>query len=166
MPHATPPSATIGQEQPPSTITAIFNPMMGHISTAYAARVSRDLSVCSRFDFNIYSYESEWTMGTEWWVRSSFGGGTIPRFVGLSPSNDQVDALAGHNAKDDNIQGVVKARISTNTVSYPYNKFNVLPSICLGHFFDVGRSATKYPHKLRCGLRSRRWIKAYSCHRP
>ncbi|KAF8528984.1 mitochondrial distribution and morphology protein 10 [Hysterangium stoloniferum] len=114
LPDATPPSAAIGRHeprpsQPPSTITAIFNPMMGHISTAYAARVSRDLSVCSRFDFNIYSYESEWAMGAEWWVRRSLGGAAIQPFVGKS------DASGGQNAKDDGIQGVVKARISTNT---------------------------------------------------
>ncbi|KAJ7904312.1 mitochondrial distribution and morphology protein 10 [Mycena olivaceomarginata] len=36
-----------------------------------SARVSRDLSLSSRFDFNVYSYESEWTMGAEWWLRAS-----------------------------------------------------------------------------------------------
>ena len=57
--------------QPPTIITATLNPMMGHLSTAYAARMSRDVAVCSRFDFNVYSYDSELTFGGEYWLRSS-----------------------------------------------------------------------------------------------
>jgi hypothetical protein len=64
LPDATPPSfiapssgsnasndvlSAIPLSQPPTTLTATYNPMMGHLSTAYAARVSRDLSLCSRF---------------------------------------------------------------------------------------------------------------------
>lgn len=58
-----------GPSQPPTVITATLNPMMGHLSTAYAARMARDVVVGSRFDFNVYSYESEWGIGGEWWLR-------------------------------------------------------------------------------------------------
>lgn len=64
---ATPPS------QPPTTITATLNPMMGHLSTAYAARIGRDIVACSRYDFNVYSYDSELTVGGEYWLRSAVG---------------------------------------------------------------------------------------------
>lgn len=57
--------------QPPTVITATLNPMMGHLSTAYAARMARDVVVSSRFDFNVYSYESEWSVGGEYWLRGS-----------------------------------------------------------------------------------------------
>ena len=60
--------------QPPTVITATLNPMMGHLSTAYAARMARDVVVCSRFDFNVYSYESEWTVGAEYWLRRGGDG--------------------------------------------------------------------------------------------
>lgn len=30
--------------------------MMGHVSTAYATRLGRDLALCSRYDFNIHSF--------------------------------------------------------------------------------------------------------------
>ncbi|KAJ7499132.1 mitochondrial distribution and morphology protein 10 [Mycena latifolia] len=120
LPDATPPSfqlsgpssAPLAQvskgppSQPPTTITALFNPMLGHMSGAYSARVSRDLSLSSRFDFNVYSYESEWTMGAEWWMRSS-------------PSQDDPDddvtpiLPPGGDAKGE-VRGVVKARASTN----------------------------------------------------
>ncbi|KAG9219197.1 hypothetical protein CCMSSC00406_0001607 [Pleurotus cornucopiae] len=94
--------------QPPTTITALFNPMLGHMSGAYAARVSRDLSLASRFDFNMYSYESEWTMGAEWWLRrapsteADEGAEPIPSLVS-DPTNTTNDVI-----------GVVKARASTS----------------------------------------------------
>ncbi|KAF7433267.1 Mitochondrial distribution and morphology protein 10 [Pleurotus ostreatus] len=94
--------------QPPTTITALFNPMFGHMSGAYAARVSRDLSLASRFDFNMYSYESEWTMGAEWWLRRApstevdEGTEPIPSLVS-DPTNTTNDVI-----------GVVKARASTS----------------------------------------------------
>ncbi|KAJ7068085.1 mitochondrial distribution and morphology protein 10 [Mycena amicta] len=120
LPDATPPSFQIPGpassplaqaskgtlSQPPTTITALFNPMLGHISSAYSARVSRDLSLSSRFDFNVYSYESEWTMGTEWWMRSS-------------PLDEAEEPMLSANVSPKGeIRGVVKARASTkNDVS-------------------------------------------------
>ncbi|KAL0949595.1 hypothetical protein HGRIS_009643 [Hohenbuehelia grisea] len=95
--------------QPPTTITAVYNPIIGHVSGAYAARVSRDLSLASRFDFNVYSYESEWTMGAEWWLRRSLKNNTSEESHDhpLPPSGNDLDP------KGD-IQGVVKARASTS----------------------------------------------------
>ncbi|KAF8232436.1 hypothetical protein L208DRAFT_1423130 [Tricholoma matsutake] len=120
FPDATPPSFQIPNSssslsgvskcppsQPPTTITALFNPMLGHMSGAYSARVSRDLSLSSRFDFNVYSYESEWTMGAEWWLRRS-----------PLANSETTDTLASEPRLDmrsrDDVQGVVKARASTN----------------------------------------------------
>ncbi|PWN42633.1 hypothetical protein IE81DRAFT_116818 [Ceraceosorus guamensis] len=57
--------------QPPTTLTATLNPMMGHLSTAYAARMTRDIVACSRYDFNVYSYDSELTVGFEYWLRAA-----------------------------------------------------------------------------------------------
>ncbi|KAI0776030.1 mitochondrial distribution and morphology protein 10 [Trametes elegans] len=119
VPDATPPSFQVPASsgagpstprgppsQPPTTITALFNPMLGHISGAYAARVSRDLSLASRFDFNVYSYESEWSVGAEWWQRR---GKERPL---TSPTDDSQPSLSG---LADEVQGVVKARVSTTT---------------------------------------------------
>ncbi|KIJ19909.1 hypothetical protein PAXINDRAFT_68204 [Paxillus involutus ATCC 200175] len=102
--------------QPPTTITALFNPMMGHISAAYAAKVSRDLSLCSRFDFNFYSYDSEWTMGAEWWMRRSLSQPVSPDNASDFPHSDQPQPqqqLEPLTSASD-VRGVVKARISTN----------------------------------------------------
>ncbi|KAF8665690.1 hypothetical protein AX16_000143 [Volvariella volvacea WC 439] len=91
--------------QPPTTITALFNPMLGHMSGAYTARVSRDLSLSSRFDFNAYSYESEWTMGAEYWLRR-------PN-LDLEPNDSDSVSLVS-TPSNEAVNGVVKARASTN----------------------------------------------------
>ena len=123
LPDATPPSfqiptsstagpSTLGgpPSQPPTTITALFNPMLGHISGAYAARVSRDLALASRFDFNVYSYESEWSVGAEWWQRHSKVRHLPLLSDSSNPSTGSISELA------DEVQGVVKAKVSTTTV--------------------------------------------------
>jgi mitochondrial distribution and morphology protein 10 len=117
--------------EPPTTITALFNPMMGHMSGAYTAQVSKDLSLSTRFDFNVYSYESEWAMGAEWWLRrsrsskpvSSDDDGTIDNAasaVAVLPSFSFSEATPPPAAQCDDITGVVKARASTSNVrSFP-----------------------------------------------
>lgn len=100
--------------QPPTTITALFNPMLGHISNAYTARVSPDLALSSRFDFNVYSFESEWAMGVEWWLRR-------PPSSTLVPDTSTSSELAADQppptpALLPDVNGVVKARASTNNV--------------------------------------------------
>lgn len=126
LPDATPPSFQVPTpgantnpltsrnlpSQPPTTITALFNPMLGHMSSAYTARVSRDLALSSRFDFNVYSFESEWAMGVEWWLRRP-SGEDIPE----PPSYQEPPSL---NSQD--VRGVVKARASTNNVSLPMKR--------------------------------------------
>ncbi|KAH9938575.1 mitochondrial distribution and morphology protein 10 [Fomitopsis serialis] len=118
IPPTTPSSSRGPPSQPPTTITALFNPMLGHISTAYTARVSRDLSLSSRYDFNVYSYESEWCMGAEWWMRR--GKGMFTSALGSSPddSKDEVGAPHAPPASQEGlgeVQGVMKARASTTT---------------------------------------------------
>ena len=133
LPDATPPSFQIPTSsgagpstpvgppsQPPTTITALFNPMLGHISGAYAARVSRDLALASRFDFNVYSYESEWSIGAEWWQHhSKVQHAPSPSDVSKSdPSIRSISQLA------DEVQGVVKAKVSTTTVRFYFLSAN------------------------------------------
>jgi mitochondrial distribution and morphology protein 10 len=51
----------------PLTATLVLNPLMGNFSTAYAVKAGENLSLCSRFDFNAYSYESSLILGLELW---------------------------------------------------------------------------------------------------
>lgn len=50
----------------PYTMTLTLNPLMGNLSSTYAVKAG-NLSLCSRFDFNVYSYESDVTVGMELW---------------------------------------------------------------------------------------------------
>jgi len=79
--------------------------MLGHISSAYTAKVSRDLAVSTRFDFNVYSFESEWTMGAEWWLRKP------PPETSGEERDDSIPVVL------PKVSGVIKARASTNNVS-------------------------------------------------
>jgi mitochondrial distribution and morphology protein 10 len=121
LPDATPPSFQVPQStssplsiatkgspssQAPTTVTALFNPMMGHISSAYTARVSQNLSLSTRFDFNVYSYDSEWAVGAEWWLRRN------PTVV----VEETTTSTAKPEEQSNEIHGVVKARASTNNV--------------------------------------------------
>ena len=84
--------------------------MLGHMSGAYTARVSRDLTLSSRFDFNVYSFESEWAMGVEWWLRR-------PPKASLDDTSDDLPASEPVTPSPlQETNGVVKARASTNNV--------------------------------------------------
>jgi distribution and morphology protein 10 len=58
----------------PYTMTLTLNPLMGNISSTYAVRAGQALALCSRFDFNFYSYESEFKLGMELWRRKQETG--------------------------------------------------------------------------------------------
>ena len=53
----------------PYTMTLTLNPLMGNLSSTYTVCASSLLALSSRFDFNIYSYESELQIGAELWRR-------------------------------------------------------------------------------------------------
>lgn len=54
----------------PLTMSLLCNPLMGQISTMYSL-ATRASSFGSRFDFNIYSYESDLSIGCELWRSST-----------------------------------------------------------------------------------------------
>ncbi|CAK7242644.1 MAG: Mitochondrial distribution and morphology protein 10 [Sporothrix thermara] len=58
----------------PLTATLTVNPLMGNLSAAYAVVAREDCSLATRFDFNVYSYESEWSVGMELWSTRRLAG--------------------------------------------------------------------------------------------
>ncbi|RPB29772.1 hypothetical protein L211DRAFT_776273 [Terfezia boudieri ATCC MYA-4762] len=54
---------------PPLTMTLTLSPLMGHFSATYAIKAGPNAAFCSRFDFNMYSYESDLVVGCELWQR-------------------------------------------------------------------------------------------------
>lgn len=145
--------------QPPTIITANFNPIMGHLSAAYAVKVGRDLAVgtrCARshiallalssshhrnrFGFNLFSYDSEVTLGAEWCVclrsserraaphQSQRWQRSVQRSRSdSSPSSPLLASPDGINyapeQSDSDIVGVVKVRASTLTVPFAPSHF-------------------------------------------
>ena len=138
LPDATPPSLQVPTSastshkpvppQPPTTITALFNPMLGYISGAYTAQVSRDLSLSSRFEFNVYSFESDWTIGAEWWLRSP-------------PEGDDVNS-SSPTMRD--VHGVLKARASTSNVCHAYSIHLLDINLCAEHIAALGGTAEEH----------------------
>ncbi|KAI9856341.1 MAG: Mitochondrial distribution and morphology protein 10 [Vezdaea acicularis] len=85
----------------PLTMTLTTNPLMGNLSAAYAVKAGKDLAIATQFDFNFYSYESGLVLGCELWRRRQ--------------KEDVERSRARENGVarvDDDIQGVLKARIN------------------------------------------------------
>lgn len=58
----------------PYTMALTLNPLMGNLSSSYSVRAGELLSLSSRFDFNVYSYESWVIVGLELWKLRELGG--------------------------------------------------------------------------------------------
>ncbi|KAM0793398.1 hypothetical protein ACM66B_000850 [Microbotryomycetes sp. NB124-2] len=122
--------------QPPTTITATLNPIMGQLSAAYAVGVSPDTALGSRFDFNLYSYDADLTVGGEWFQRRKqvkaryADGSSVSNSLPLPPApsfdafargaleerdSGLLGATGGGDRDDDEVVSVVKMRASTNT---------------------------------------------------
>ncbi|KAF8430319.1 hypothetical protein EV426DRAFT_635225 [Tirmania nivea] len=106
---------------PPLTMTLTLSPLMGHLSTAYAIKAGPNAAFCSRFDFNMYSYESDLVVGCELWQRKSITSATtqmrrsataIPSIdVGEDNSVNSDETGGGDGEKEKTaFTGVLKAR--------------------------------------------------------
>ncbi|TXT07343.1 hypothetical protein VHUM_03063 [Vanrija humicola] len=88
---------------PPTTITVLYNPLIGFLSTAYAAQIAPTVSVATRFGVNVYSYESDFAIGGEWWIGRRRGKRGPEAEVELS------DEFKAELAKRRLIGGVLRA---------------------------------------------------------
>ncbi|KAF2659657.1 hypothetical protein K491DRAFT_689009 [Lophiostoma macrostomum CBS 122681] len=89
----------------PYTMTLTLNPLMGNISSTYAVKAGRNLALCSRFDFNFYSYESELQLGCELWRRRR------NHDVEWAVKKLRPDWKRPTVAPDDDVSGILKARV-------------------------------------------------------
>lgn len=53
----------------PQTLTLTWNPLFGHISSTYTSKTSSSSTVSAKYDFNLYSIESNLSFGCEFWHR-------------------------------------------------------------------------------------------------
>ncbi|KAL8663877.1 MAG: hypothetical protein Q9168_008023 [Polycauliona sp. 1 TL-2023] len=109
----------------PYTMTATANPLMGNLSASYSVRAGGLLSLSSRFDFNVYSYESDVVVGMELWklrdetkngVGSSEKGVEMEKEEGIGDGKNLLEER-GIGKMDQRIDGIgdvagcLKARI-------------------------------------------------------
>jgi len=85
----------------PLTITLACNPILGHISSTYSVRTSASSTFSSRYDFNVYSYDSDLSFGCELW-RTSGNASALP-FKKIDPK------LAPHSKHSTQDQTVIEA---------------------------------------------------------
>lgn len=53
----------------PLTLTLKWNPIFGNLSSSYSAKTSSNTTVCAKYDFNLYSIDSNLSFGAEFWRR-------------------------------------------------------------------------------------------------
>jgi len=90
----------------PYTMTLTVNPLMGNISSGYAVKAGNDLALCSRFDFNFYSYESHVQLGMELWRRKHLDPETAWARNLIRPEWEKKQ-----NPVPDDFDGVLKAKV-------------------------------------------------------
>ncbi|KAI5779344.1 hypothetical protein EDC01DRAFT_711752 [Geopyxis carbonaria] len=95
----------------PLTMTVTLNPLMGALSATYAVRAGEGAAFASRFEFNMYSYESDVVVGCELWRRKTEaggGGGGEKRVT----AEGTVDHDANGRAGSVGGEGVLKAKLN------------------------------------------------------
>lgn len=91
----------------PYTMTCTMNPLMGNLSATYAVKAGPNLALCSRFDFNWYSYESDVIVGMELSRRK-----VAPEDIAWA--RNLLRPEWGDAAIKDDIESVIKARTDQN----------------------------------------------------
>jgi mitochondrial distribution and morphology protein 10 len=89
----------------PYTMTLTLNPLMGNLSSTYAVKAGQNLALCSRFNFNFYSYESDIQMGCELWRKQKPSEDVAWAVKKLTPD------WSAPRKSDDDVSGVLKARV-------------------------------------------------------
>ena len=107
----------------PYTMTLTLNPLMGNLSSSYSVRAGALLSLSSRFDFNVYSYESGVVMGMELWkLKDSEGSdgellGEMEKTLRLAKERVEIGRRTGLFEEEEgagdggDVAGCLKARV-------------------------------------------------------
>ncbi|RDW94845.1 mitochondrial distribution and morphology protein 10 [Coleophoma crateriformis] len=95
----------------PLTATLTLNPLMGNLSTTYAVKAGKNLSFCSKFDFNVYSYESDLILGCELWRMKKKVQKVQERSMAAKLAWRLDEVVAPLKDEPEEIAGVLKARV-------------------------------------------------------
>ena len=94
----------------PYTMTLTLNPLMGNLSSSYSVVASPLLALSTRFDFNVYSYESDLVVGMELWRLQDEEKDELSwakRKMGSVKQASRQEA----DTKAEKVDGVLKARL-------------------------------------------------------
>lgn len=91
-------------------MTMTVAPLVGQISASYAVKASPFSAFCSRFNFNLYSYESELVVGCELWQRRQ----TQEQEASIPQPSTFLTAVELTDTKEEPVTGVLKARVGSN----------------------------------------------------
>ncbi|RKF59816.1 Mitochondrial distribution and morphology protein 10 [Erysiphe neolycopersici] len=97
----------------PLISTLTLNPLMGNVSTTYAVKAGKNLSLCSRFDFNFYSYESDLVLGAELWRMKNNASVSAERSMAAKLEWRQ-DSVEEKLKAQEEVAGVFKVRADQN----------------------------------------------------
>lgn len=92
-------------------MTLTLNPLMGNLSSTYSVLASPLLALSSRFDFNVYSYESELQVGTELWRRKEKPLMEDLNWARQKMGRKILDDRSNHFDEQDDMAGCLKARL-------------------------------------------------------
>lgn len=98
----------------PLTATLTLNPLMGNFSSTYAVKAGKNLSLCSRFNMNVYSYESDLTLGCELWKYRQKTIEPTERSMQAKLEWRLDEVKEADPREPDEISGVLKARVDQN----------------------------------------------------
>ena len=122
----------------PYTMTLTLNPLMGNLSSTYAVKAGSNLALCSRFDFNVYSYESDVTVGLELWRRRSTPTELLWTRTRFRDGLERTWAEEGWAQPPEDITSVLKARATDRGkvgVVYEWKIKELL--VCMGADLDL-----------------------------
>ncbi|POS84745.1 hypothetical protein EPUL_003656 [Erysiphe pulchra] len=97
----------------PLIATLTLNPLMGNVSTTYAVKAGKNLSLCSRFDFNFYSYESDLVLGVELWRVKNNASIPVERSV-IAKLEWRQDSVEEKLQAQEEVTGVLKVKADQN----------------------------------------------------
>ncbi|KYK62017.1 hypothetical protein DCS_03162 [Drechmeria coniospora] len=107
----------------PLTATLTLNPLMGNVAASYAVVAGKHCSLASRLEFNMFSYESAWAVGTELWRKPLTRPAAQARHPGRSFAAKMAwrldeppapTAEVKRRGDGDEYAGVLKARLDQN----------------------------------------------------
>ncbi|KAL9101819.1 MAG: hypothetical protein Q9163_002966 [Psora crenata] len=94
----------------PYTMTLTVNPLMGNLSSSYSVLASPLMALSSRFDFNVYSYESELQVGAELWRRKTKPELDNLQWARLKMGSEIIRPITDDAALGEGLSGCLKGR--------------------------------------------------------